>query len=167
MTCFFPNFSSPLLHLLSSFPFLGVVSLSQALCSSDDYSNSLLHLDLSKNPGVLSGEDATVRTTTNKSKQYHAESLWKMCNKNIFFSQRVWIILQTLCIYLSELTLWTHSRTPALMFLVFCGTNFFQYTVPLTASCKVSCCIILLPVHYAVLYTVLFRWVLHPLSGKL
>jgi hypothetical protein len=39
----------------------GVVSLSQALCSSDDYSNSLLHLDLSKNPGILSGEDATVR----------------------------------------------------------------------------------------------------------
>ncbi|KAJ8268675.1 hypothetical protein COCON_G00138470 [Conger conger] len=37
----------------------GVVSLSQALCSSDDYSNSLLHLDLSRNPGVLSGEDAT------------------------------------------------------------------------------------------------------------
>ncbi|XP_057712862.1 capping protein, Arp2/3 and myosin-I linker protein 3 isoform X1 [Corythoichthys intestinalis] len=37
----------------------GVVSLSQALCSSDDYSSSLLHLDLSKNPGVLSGEDAT------------------------------------------------------------------------------------------------------------
>ncbi|XP_034558290.1 capping protein, Arp2/3 and myosin-I linker protein 3 isoform X3 [Notolabrus celidotus] len=37
----------------------GVVTLSQALCSSDDYSNSLLHLDLSKNPGVLSGEDAT------------------------------------------------------------------------------------------------------------
>uniref|UniRef100_A0AAY4AP72 Capping protein regulator and myosin 1 linker 3 n=1 Tax=Denticeps clupeoides TaxID=299321 RepID=A0AAY4AP72_9TELE len=35
----------------------GVVSLSQALCSSDDYSNSLLHLDLSKNPGILSGED--------------------------------------------------------------------------------------------------------------
>uniref|UniRef100_A0A8B9HAD0 Capping protein regulator and myosin 1 linker 3 n=1 Tax=Astyanax mexicanus TaxID=7994 RepID=A0A8B9HAD0_ASTMX len=37
----------------------GVTSLSQALCSSDDYSNSLLHLDLSKNPGILSGEDAT------------------------------------------------------------------------------------------------------------
>uniref|UniRef100_A0AAZ3SUK1 Capping protein regulator and myosin 1 linker 3 n=1 Tax=Oncorhynchus tshawytscha TaxID=74940 RepID=A0AAZ3SUK1_ONCTS len=37
----------------------GVMSLSQALCSSDDYSNSLLHLDLSKNPGILSGEDAT------------------------------------------------------------------------------------------------------------
>ncbi|KAM3866143.1 capping protein, Arp2/3 and myosin-I linker protein 3 [Diretmus argenteus] len=37
----------------------GVISLSQALCSSDDYSNSLLHLDLSKNPGVLSGDDAT------------------------------------------------------------------------------------------------------------
>ncbi|KAM9789899.1 capping protein, Arp2/3 and myosin-I linker protein 3 [Neosynchiropus ocellatus] len=37
----------------------GLVSLSQALCSSDDYSNSLLHLDLSKNPGLLSGEDAT------------------------------------------------------------------------------------------------------------
>ncbi|KAM9530214.1 capping protein, Arp2/3 and myosin-I linker protein 3-like isoform 3-T4 [Salvelinus alpinus] len=37
----------------------GVVSLSQALCSSDEYSNSLLHLDLSKNPGVLSGEDAS------------------------------------------------------------------------------------------------------------
>ncbi|XP_041752444.1 capping protein, Arp2/3 and myosin-I linker protein 3 isoform X4 [Coregonus clupeaformis] len=37
----------------------GVVSLSQALCSSDDYSNSLLHLDLSKNPGILSGEEAT------------------------------------------------------------------------------------------------------------
>uniref|UniRef100_A0A3B3SCB0 Capping protein regulator and myosin 1 linker 3 n=1 Tax=Paramormyrops kingsleyae TaxID=1676925 RepID=A0A3B3SCB0_9TELE len=37
----------------------GVVCLSQALSSSDDYSNSLLHLDLSKNPGVLSGEDAT------------------------------------------------------------------------------------------------------------
>ncbi|XP_062857207.1 capping protein, Arp2/3 and myosin-I linker protein 3-like [Trichomycterus rosablanca] len=37
----------------------GVVSLSQALCSNDDYSNSLLHLDLSKNPGILSGEEAT------------------------------------------------------------------------------------------------------------
>ncbi|KAM9479332.1 capping protein, Arp2/3 and myosin-I linker protein 3-like isoform 2-T2 [Salvelinus alpinus] len=37
----------------------GVVSLSQALCSSDEYSNSLLHLDLSKNPGFLSGEDAS------------------------------------------------------------------------------------------------------------
>ncbi|CAL8322759.1 unnamed protein product [Arctogadus glacialis] len=37
----------------------GVVSLSQALCSSDDYSNSLIHLDLSRNPGVLSGDDAT------------------------------------------------------------------------------------------------------------
>ncbi|KAJ8272534.1 hypothetical protein GJAV_G00090320 [Gymnothorax javanicus] len=37
----------------------GVVPLSQALSSSDDYSNSLLHLDLSRNPGVLSGEDAT------------------------------------------------------------------------------------------------------------
>ncbi|KAL1022611.1 hypothetical protein UPYG_G00029860 [Umbra pygmaea] len=37
----------------------GVVSLSQALCSTDDYSNTLLHLDLSKNPGVLSGEDAS------------------------------------------------------------------------------------------------------------
>ncbi|CAL8306899.1 unnamed protein product [Lota lota] len=36
----------------------GVVSLSQAICSSDEYSNSLLHLDLSKNPGLLSGEDA-------------------------------------------------------------------------------------------------------------
>lgn len=45
------------------FPPLGVVTLSQALCSSDDYSNSLLHLDLSKNPGVLSGEDATVSDT--------------------------------------------------------------------------------------------------------
>lgn len=51
--------SSPLFCFTSST--LGVVSLSQALCSSDDYSNSLLHLDLSKNPGVLSGEDATVR----------------------------------------------------------------------------------------------------------
>ncbi|XP_036834302.1 capping protein, Arp2/3 and myosin-I linker protein 3 isoform X1 [Oncorhynchus mykiss] len=37
----------------------GVVSLSQTLCSSDEYSNSLLHLDLSKNPGFLSGEDAS------------------------------------------------------------------------------------------------------------
>ncbi|KAJ0065323.1 hypothetical protein NL108_007057 [Boleophthalmus pectinirostris] len=37
----------------------GMVSLSQALSSSDEYSNSLLHLDLSKNPGVLSGEDCS------------------------------------------------------------------------------------------------------------
>uniref|UniRef100_A0A1A8GPZ3 Leucine rich repeat containing 16B n=1 Tax=Nothobranchius korthausae TaxID=1143690 RepID=A0A1A8GPZ3_9TELE len=37
----------------------GVVSLSQALCSCDEHSNSLLHLDLSKNPGVLSGDDAS------------------------------------------------------------------------------------------------------------
>ncbi|XP_077580768.1 capping protein, Arp2/3 and myosin-I linker protein 3 [Stigmatopora nigra] len=36
----------------------GVVSLSQAFCSSDEYSSSLLHLDLSKNPAALSGEDA-------------------------------------------------------------------------------------------------------------
>ncbi|KAL0966343.1 hypothetical protein UPYG_G00294110 [Umbra pygmaea] len=39
--------------------FKGVMSLSQALSSSDDYSNSLLHLDLSKNPGILSGEEST------------------------------------------------------------------------------------------------------------
>lgn len=55
--------SPPLLlvyQLFVFFSWLGVVSLSQALCSCDDYSNSLLHLDLSKNPGVLSGEDATV-----------------------------------------------------------------------------------------------------------
>uniref|UniRef100_A0A8B9LHW0 CARMIL C-terminal domain-containing protein n=1 Tax=Astyanax mexicanus TaxID=7994 RepID=A0A8B9LHW0_ASTMX len=45
--------------LCLSLTLLGVVSLSQALCSNDDYSNSLLHLDLSKNPGILSGEDAT------------------------------------------------------------------------------------------------------------
>lgn len=53
---------------LSPPPPPGVVSLSQALCSSDDYSNSLLHLDLSRNPGVLSGDDATVtafQTTLN------------------------------------------------------------------------------------------------------
>ncbi|CAL8270433.1 unnamed protein product [Arctogadus glacialis] len=37
----------------------GVVSLSHAICSSDEYSNSLLHLDLSKNPGLLSGEDVS------------------------------------------------------------------------------------------------------------
>ncbi|KAJ8011753.1 hypothetical protein DPEC_G00061540 [Dallia pectoralis] len=43
----------------TSLSFKGVMSLSQALCSSDDYSNSLLHLDLSKNPGILSGEDST------------------------------------------------------------------------------------------------------------
>lgn len=47
---------------LSSISLSGVVSLSQALCSTDEYSNSLLHLDLSRNPGVLSGEDASVRT---------------------------------------------------------------------------------------------------------
>lgn len=52
--------ASPSLSLCVS----GVVSLSQALCSSDEYSNSLLHLDLSKNPGVLSGEDASVRKHT-------------------------------------------------------------------------------------------------------
>uniref|UniRef100_A0A8C6P151 Leucine rich repeat containing 16B n=1 Tax=Nothobranchius furzeri TaxID=105023 RepID=A0A8C6P151_NOTFU len=37
----------------------GVVSLAQALCSCDEHSSSLLHLDLSKNPGVLSGDDAS------------------------------------------------------------------------------------------------------------
>lgn len=110
----YKKFSSPLLHLLSSFLFLGVVSLSQALCSSDDYSNSLLHLDLSKNPGVLSGEDATVRTTTNKSKQYHAESLCKMCNRNFFFPQSLDNFANFMYVFI-----WTHSRTPALMFLVF------------------------------------------------
>ncbi|KAK6467805.1 capping protein [Huso huso] len=36
----------------------GLVSLSQALCSSNEFSSSLLHLDLSKNPGILSGEEA-------------------------------------------------------------------------------------------------------------
>uniref|UniRef100_A0A3Q3JLC8 CARMIL pleckstrin homology domain-containing protein n=1 Tax=Monopterus albus TaxID=43700 RepID=A0A3Q3JLC8_MONAL len=60
------------LHLLNlsktSLSSKGVVSLSQALCSSDDYSSSLLHLDLSKNPGVLSGEDATVRDFQFKSR---------------------------------------------------------------------------------------------------
>ncbi|XP_053359659.1 capping protein, Arp2/3 and myosin-I linker protein 3 isoform X2 [Clarias gariepinus] len=43
----------------TSFSSKGVSCLSQALSSSDDYSSSLLHLDLSKNPGILSGEDAT------------------------------------------------------------------------------------------------------------
>lgn len=47
----------------------GVVSLSQALCSSDEYSNTLLHLDLSKNPGVLSGDDASVREHQPKTRQ--------------------------------------------------------------------------------------------------
>uniref|UniRef100_A0AAX7U4G7 CARMIL C-terminal domain-containing protein n=1 Tax=Astatotilapia calliptera TaxID=8154 RepID=A0AAX7U4G7_ASTCA len=52
------SFSFFISSLCALLPFLsGVVSLSQALCSSDEYSNSLLHLDLSKNPGVLSGED--------------------------------------------------------------------------------------------------------------
>ncbi|XP_077463787.1 capping protein, Arp2/3 and myosin-I linker protein 3-like isoform X1 [Stigmatopora argus] len=37
----------------------GVMSLSMALNSNDEYSSSLLHLDLSKNPGVLSGDDAS------------------------------------------------------------------------------------------------------------
>ncbi|XP_076828794.1 capping protein, Arp2/3 and myosin-I linker protein 3 isoform X2 [Brachyhypopomus gauderio] len=37
----------------------GVASLTQALSSSDDCSSSLLYLDLSRNPGMLSGEDAT------------------------------------------------------------------------------------------------------------
>lgn len=55
--------SHPPLFICSPLSSSGVVSLSQALCSSDDYSNSLLHLDLSKNPGVLSGEDATVSAT--------------------------------------------------------------------------------------------------------
>lgn len=55
--------SDPPLFFRSPLSSSGVVSLSQALCSSDDYSNSLLHLDLSKNPGVLSGEDATVSAT--------------------------------------------------------------------------------------------------------
>ncbi|XP_041092725.1 capping protein, Arp2/3 and myosin-I linker protein 3 isoform X2 [Polyodon spathula] len=36
----------------------GLVSLSQALCSSNEFSSSLLHLDLSKNAGILSGEEA-------------------------------------------------------------------------------------------------------------
>uniref|UniRef100_A0A3P9DK20 Capping protein, Arp2/3 and myosin-I linker protein 3-like n=1 Tax=Maylandia zebra TaxID=106582 RepID=A0A3P9DK20_9CICH len=36
-------------------PFSQEWFLSQALCSSDEYSNSLLHLDLSKNPGPLGG----------------------------------------------------------------------------------------------------------------
>uniref|UniRef100_A0A8C5EQI8 Capping protein, Arp2/3 and myosin-I linker protein 3-like n=1 Tax=Gouania willdenowi TaxID=441366 RepID=A0A8C5EQI8_GOUWI len=53
---------SLLLHYLPfpcvSISILGVVSLSQALCSTDEYSNSLIHLDLSKNPGLLSGDDA-------------------------------------------------------------------------------------------------------------
>uniref|UniRef100_A0A8C5EQZ3 Capping protein, Arp2/3 and myosin-I linker protein 3-like n=1 Tax=Gouania willdenowi TaxID=441366 RepID=A0A8C5EQZ3_GOUWI len=52
---------SLLLHYLPfpcvSISILGVVSLSQALCSTDEYSNSLIHLDLSKNPGLLSGDD--------------------------------------------------------------------------------------------------------------
>lgn len=58
-------------HALASlflpWPHPGVVSLSQALCSCDEYSNSLLHLDLSKNPGVLSGDDASVRECNNSS----------------------------------------------------------------------------------------------------
>lgn len=77
-------FSSPMGHLLSAM--LGVVSLSQALCSSDDYSNSLLHLDLSKNPGVLSGEDATVRDThSNRHIHISSSILLEVFTKKFFF----------------------------------------------------------------------------------
>lgn len=58
--------------------FSGVVSLSQALCSSDEYSNSLLHLDLSKNPGVLSGEDASVRKHKPAQSITALGSLWML-----------------------------------------------------------------------------------------
>uniref|UniRef100_A0A8C7JRB6 Capping protein regulator and myosin 1 linker 3 n=1 Tax=Oncorhynchus kisutch TaxID=8019 RepID=A0A8C7JRB6_ONCKI len=57
----------------------GVVSLSQALCSSDDYTNSLLHLDLSKNPGILSGEDATVRPHINSACTVHTCNIHTDC----------------------------------------------------------------------------------------
>lgn len=72
-----------LLHLHPSVSacllFSGVVSLSQALCSNNEYSNSLLHLDLSKNPGVLTGDDASVRQH-NPSKPEHAVLLFSSLN---------------------------------------------------------------------------------------
>lgn len=64
LLCLLILYNSLLPSLSLSLSLSGVASLSQALCSSDEYSNSLLHLDLSKNPGVLSGEDASVREHT-------------------------------------------------------------------------------------------------------
>lgn len=77
----------------------GVVSLSQALCSSDD-SNSLLHLDLSKNPGVLSGEDASVRKhnpSGNKNifKPSYLILMWSPC-------PLLFCCLQNLYLFLSQ-----------------------------------------------------------------
>uniref|UniRef100_A0A7N6BXB0 Capping protein regulator and myosin 1 linker 3 n=1 Tax=Anabas testudineus TaxID=64144 RepID=A0A7N6BXB0_ANATE len=45
------------LHTVSKSSSLEEITLENAGLKSDEYSNSLLHLDLSKNPGILSGED--------------------------------------------------------------------------------------------------------------
>lgn len=95
------------LSSICTFLSLGVVSLSQALCSSDEYSNSLLHLDLSKNPGVLSGEDASVRKHNPSG------------NKNIvcsvlmqFFSILTWSLSSTLFLFAEPVYLFVSTQLP-------------------------------------------------------
>ncbi|TWW72980.1 myosin-I linker protein 3 [Takifugu flavidus] len=85
----------------------GVVSLSQALCSSDDYSNSLLHLDLSKNPGVLSGDDATnlYLFLAQPNCLVHLDLSWTDCTVDSLFGA----LLRGCCADLSYLNLSRNS----------------------------------------------------------
>ena len=87
---------SPSLSLSRSLSLSGVVSLSQALCSSDEYSNSLLHLDLSKNPGVLSGEDASVR----ERRKTHLETKTHTAPFLLHFISFIWLLSLSLSRFL-------------------------------------------------------------------
>uniref|UniRef100_A0A671TYB7 CARMIL pleckstrin homology domain-containing protein n=1 Tax=Sparus aurata TaxID=8175 RepID=A0A671TYB7_SPAAU len=83
----------------------GVVSLSQALCSSDEYSNSLLHLDLSKNPGVLSGEDNLYLFLSQPNCLVHLDLSGTDCSVDSLFGA----LLRGCCADLSHLNLSKNS----------------------------------------------------------
>uniref|UniRef100_A0A673XR43 Capping protein regulator and myosin 1 linker 3 n=1 Tax=Salmo trutta TaxID=8032 RepID=A0A673XR43_SALTR len=95
--------SEALYYLLidTFFSLSGVVSLSQALCSSDDYTNSLLHLDLSKNPGILSGEDNMYLFLAQTNCLVHLDLSGTDCTVDLLFGA----LLRGCCADLSYLNL--------------------------------------------------------------
>uniref|UniRef100_A0A8C9STJ0 CARMIL pleckstrin homology domain-containing protein n=1 Tax=Scleropages formosus TaxID=113540 RepID=A0A8C9STJ0_SCLFO len=80
-------------------------AFSRALCSTDEYSNSLLHLDLSKNPGVLSGEDNLYHFLSQPNCLVHLDLSATDCVVDSLFGP----LLQGCCADLSYLNLSRNS----------------------------------------------------------
>ncbi|TNM98103.1 hypothetical protein fugu_014349 [Takifugu bimaculatus] len=83
------------------------ISFLKRCVQADDYSNSLLHLDLSKNPGVLSGDDATnlYLFLAQPNCLVHLDLSWTDCTVDSLFGA----LLRGCCADLSYLNLSRNS----------------------------------------------------------